>query len=304
MRASNLFVPSLGLAPFLFLFACNADTFTGADSGQDAAADVALDSPPVDGGSTEAGVTPIDPTALGSNLVLWLRAEDANYDQGTSLVFQWQDKSPHHQNVSVKTAAVTCSPAGISKHLSELNSYPAVSFCDAVAEAEDDPSLQFGTGDPFVISAVVEPGSAGTPGDYVLAEKSANPSGLSGFGLRVPNKALQFDAYLNLADSHVVTAITATGQYHIVTMVRRKGTNGTMLTLRVDGTETASAVPTQDVSEPNGPFVIGGFDTGQGSLLNVIPGKVAEVLVVTNATALPDSLPTGLELYFKQKYGL
>lgn len=286
--------------------ACTADTFTGPDSGgSDAAADVAADAPSTsEGGTVEAGPTPIDPSSLGSDVVLWLRAEDAATDSGTHLVSQWPDHSPHQQPTKLQSGGnQSCNTPGITMHADEINGLPAASFCNTIVEAPDDSSLQFGLSDTFVIAAVIQPGAPAVPDDCVLATKSTSPIGATGFALVAPNKATQFDAYLRVTDSHVTGSISAAGEYHILTMVRRKGASATNLTLRVDGAiATSSQVTNEDVSEATAPFAVGGFDTGQ-ELVHIIPGKLAEIVVVA-ASSVGDAVPAGLDLYLKQKYGL
>ncbi len=290
------------------LLACNADTFTGQDAAGDAGAGDVVSENAVGGGdgATEAGVvTPIDPNSLGNDLVLWLRAQDAVYDSGTHVVASWDDKSPHKQQISAKgNSPASCSVVGLTVHLNELNSYPAISFCDALVEASDDSSLQFGT-NPFMIATVIEMGSPAVPDNYVLTAKSTSTTGLTGFALLDPNaQGDQVDAYLKVTDPHTTATISSAGQYHVVTMVRRKATQGSSITLRIDGVSQAPLyVPSEDVSESGAPFTVGGFDVGS-AVAHVIPGKLAEILVVTDPTVLGDLVPAGVDLYLKQKYGL
>jgi len=288
---------------------CGTDTFVGPDSGGgggDASGDVAVDSPIALDGATEAGVSPVDPNNLGNDLVLWLRAEDVIYDSGLKLASSWPDQSSYHRSIKLKTTTSpgACGTPGVYIHTNEIGTHSTVSFCGAVAEAADAPELQFGSDAPFVVATVIEPGSPLTPDDCVVATKSSDLT-QGGFALVAPNMpGNQAEAYLLQSDSHVVGAVSGVGEYHIVTMVRRKGTNGqSVLTLRVDAIATNQNVPTQDVSESGAPFAIGGVDTG-ALMSHVIPGKVAEVLVVSNASSLADALPAGIDLYLKQKYGL
>ena len=292
----------------ILLFGCSTDTFVGSDGGADSGAgDVVIDTPQVtNDGAADADITPLNPNNLGNDLVLWLRADDANFDNGTSLVSQWQDQSPHQQAITLKTGSPgSCSPLGVSMHENEVNSLPAVSFCGAVIEAADDASLQWGTDGAFLIAAVVQLGSPLTPDNYFFATKTTSSTAASGFALWAPNALGGVEAYLKATDlPHLTASVSGAGQYHVMTLARRKALAKSTLTFRIDGVSTPLTVNPEDVSELGAPLVIGGFDNGSGGILHVIPGKLAEILVVANATGLPDLLPASMDLYLEQKYKL
>ncbi len=290
---------------------------SSADASVDAlAVDASADASSNDASATDAptidGPTTFDPRSV-SGLVVWLDA-NKGVTQTAASVSAWADQTSHGNDASQALS--------IRQPLfqaSSINGRPALHFNRAhggnkgdVLAIADAVSLQWGTGDFYVVVVARFDNAIATDGPGVLFDKSFGgttngqtvmllggiPAPLNG---GVASDGLVFNTRVQAGDYITTTHAYNNGAPHAFAMQRV----GVQLDLRVDATSiTSGASSGVDVSNVGGGLGAGkvliGSDYDAGSLR--LNGDVAEVLAVKGALSATDR--AALEGYLKAKYGL
>lgn len=282
------------------LAACGTDTFVAPDaSASDGGNDAVASDGALEGGQVDAA--PPDPHQLGDKVVLWLDAADAKTlgGDGGDIVTAW----PDHVNTNLVTkpniggALIQCAP-GLHARQSALLGKPVVSFCQANLDVQDTSSLQLGN-NPFIVEAVVRVESSAA-GDNVLITKTSTGQSMQLPGLTVvaPGGSSRASGWLDtstLATSSSMVSAT----FQIVGFVR----HATDIDVRLSGSagQPATVASSTDVSAPGANIGVGGYTFDVGMVQHVFDGDLAELIVVSDASATTVGL---VESYFKTKYGL
>ena len=252
-----------------------------------------------EGGQVEAG--PPDPHQLGDKVVLWLDAADAKtFGDAGDLVSSW----PDHVNTQLQTSpnvggtSLTCAAGLHVTHSAVLNGKPVVTFCQANLDVKDTSSLQLGNG-PFIVEAVIRiEGSA--PANSVLLTKTGTGGTMQLPGLTVaaPGNSSRIAGWVDTT-TLATSASTVASTFQIAGFVRHP----TDIVVRLSGTtgQPATIPSSADVSAPGADIGVGGYMFDVGIVQHVFVGDLAELIVVSDATAATIGTVEG---YFKTKYGL
>lgn len=315
---------SLVLATFAFLTACGGsdavtidvpdtgggndtgtgvDTGTGNDSGTVTDASVgdaiAIDGTTIDAGPFQVGNVP--------GLVLWLNAgKGVSTNQGG--VDLWVDQSPAKNDAKQGIQARRPTPVS-----NGINGLPTVHFergqfngPGQMLVVADSPSLQWGTGDFFVI--VVgrfdnNPQDGNGRGVGVFFTKQANQTNFPGPFLsgNIPgqiNPTLGLDFATSTAIGNFVISGTAYNNNAAHAFAGQRV--GTKLDLRVDSASIASSTSSgNDVSNAGNAVRIGADGDAAFYRLN---GDISEIIAVKGALSANDQ--AGIQSYLKTKYAL
>jgi len=287
----------------VFFAACGTDVFVGPDgsTSDGGGTDVNVsDVATIEGGQGDAG--PPDPHQLGDKVVLWLDAADAKAGLGDAgdLVASW----PDHVNPQLQTSSniggtsITCVPGLHVTHSAALNNKPVVSFCQANLAVKDTSSLQLGN-TPFIVEAVLRiEGSA--PANSVLITKTGTGGTMQLPGLTVvaPGNSSRIAGWVDTT-TLATSASTVASTFQIAGFVRHAAD----IVVRLAGTsgQPATIPSSADVSAQGADIGVGGYMFDVGMVRNVLVGDLAELLVVSDASAATIGL---VESYLKSKYGL
>ncbi len=247
-----------------------------------------------------ADVTPNDGGTIAaiSGLVLWLDAAKG-VTTNNNAITAWADQSSQGNNASGGTAA----PTLVSSSINALPAAHFVASSNQYVKVADATSLQFGTGDYYIAvvakfdNSVSSQSPATSLGTFYA--KLGQGSGLLFFGNDYDEAQQTVAAGLcNLEDPSTQVNYAASyndGAARLYAVERASATE----TLRVNGTQVASASSSVDVSESGQEIDIGYM---AASAVAPLDGDIAEMIVVKGTLSSSDL--SNIESYLTSKYGL
>lgn len=221
------------------------------------------------------GALPFSPLDL-PGLVLWLDPDQGVVEDPTApgTMLKWQDQSPNHFIATVTSGGghLQIDPVAINGH----NAF----VCHNRLTIEDDPALNFGTGD-FGIALVVKP-SIGNSTIFWQKNETSNP-GTTQF------KAPDYFFQVGGGGGPQVAMLTPNpNKFHAIIL------RGPSVEMFADGMTATGGTSTGDLSSPLWPLWMC-IDSGTGA-------EIAEVIAVKGT--LSNAHVASLQGYFSDKFGL
>lgn len=285
----------------------NADA--GADAGGDAGGG-AMDASASEASATDAGngdagtdaVAAFTPATL-PGLALWLDANEPSTLTlgGGNVVTLWKDRSTQ-MNDAAQSGTGT---VHLVSSVVEFGGKNVLEFADGPLVVADSTSLRWGDTDEFLVVLAGYHTATDTTDRFFFAKfdtQTIGPALLGGAGAhaQLAGALLDYSDFLAGTGGTGVVAPAATndGKQHIFA-IRRLGGAGTTLQLRIDGVATAATVTARLASTAE-PLVIGAMRTPGGALVNLLVGRIAEVVAVHGA--LTEAQVGAVEVYLHDKY--